>query len=225
MKTKKNTEFIKSFIVFFFSFASVVNIHAQDLTKEETVNYINKKIKETNGHYLTQKWSDEIGDLTLYYYSSDFYLKGDKIFYQRHRGTHEEKQNGKKIIVGGKVYDFYPCRYVEITDLYSFSPENIISIEKFNDTEYKNNPVGTLIITVSNNTAKLVRTFGRITWEFTEGNYSGQCANFEEERSNYSYDQIYLSYLKGDETNFNKLKKALEYLRDLAKAEDDPFGN
>jgi hypothetical protein len=32
-------------------------------------------------------------------------------------------------------------------------------------------------------------------------------------------------YLKADSTTLNKIIKALEHLRDLLKAEDDPFGN
>ncbi|MBG7610790.1 hypothetical protein IU405_00825, partial [Polaribacter sp. BAL334] len=49
--------------------------------------------------------------------------------------------------------------------------------------------------------------------------------SFEEEENNSTVvTEIFLYYLKSDPTNFNKIKKALEHLRNLCKAEDDPFG-
>jgi hypothetical protein len=96
---------------------------------------------------------------------------------------------------------------------------------------YKSNePIGVVKITLISNTGQNeYRSFGptkKYTWN---GHYAyGFChsvGEYTDARSTNSNNTIYLAYLQADPTNFNKIKKALEYLRDLAKAEDDPFAN
>jgi phage major head subunit gpT-like protein len=57
------------------------------------------------------------------------------------------------------------------------------------------------------------------------GQFNGQCTSFREvggERK--TTNEVLFTYLKADDTNFNKIKKALLHLQALLNAEDDPFG-
>jgi hypothetical protein len=192
------------------------------LTKEETINYINKKIEETTNHYFSVKGGDGVVR-KLYYAFSSFELRGNKIVYKRSRRTYPEKQYGKREWVENRYAQIYPCDYFTLEHEMSFAPENIISVEEEPPLipENKNDPVGSIKVTLVKNTA----LFEIVAGNPTEGD-GFRCATFKMGTpETHTVSEIYISYLKGDGSNFNKLKKALEYLRDLAKAEDDPFGN
>jgi hypothetical protein len=196
------------------------------LTKEEAVNYLNKKVKEAIGHYITVDFGGTAGKKTLYFWSSSVSLSGDKITFSRERANYKERQYAQKTWVSGHGYQyFYPCDYLTINDQLTFNPAHILKIENY-DGDVAGEPVGSAKITLKSNTGIFKRTAGSVTSKFTDPNsdFYGRCVDFKEQSDSQSTNTIYISYLKADDTNFNKIKKALEYLRDLLKAEDDPFG-
>lgn len=172
------------------------------LTKEETVNYINKKLAECDGHKKTVADGSRTPTIkSLRISLSDAGLV---------TGTMEREDMNKAA----------DCPRYKLYNYYKFNLLHITSIEL--DKNYnENEAVGTIKINL------LPRT-GHVT--MTTEAYSrvlvGRCTDWKEfDRKEETVSQVYIYYLKGDPTNFNKIKKALEYLRDLAKAEDDPFGN
>ena len=216
----------KTFSVLAMLICTIYFAQGANLTKEETINYINKKIKETEGHYLKLDFEGKIGVINLYYYGSTLELSDDKLTYSRSRGSYKERQSGTREFVSGHGYQyFYPCDYYTIQDELTFSAANIISIEKYNDELNKNSPIATVQVNISSNTGIFKRTAGAVNSKFNDGDFYGRCTDFKEATDSKTVSAIYFSYLKGDDSNFNKLKKAFEYLRDLSKAEDDPFGN
>lgn len=187
---------------------------AQDLTKEETVNYINKKLNETAGRYLTIK--DEKGVIEpVYYYSSVLELNDNKITYTKNWGTERNKRNSKMVA---------PCGYKEVKEVITFSLDKILNIELYDPQENVNAPLGVIRITMSQNTMNLDGTIWGEAEVKVDDNYARDCIFAPLPVVGFTKWTL-LPYLKGDGSDGNKIKKALEYLRDLAKAEDDPFGN
>ncbi len=233
MKTQNYKHPITKLIFLLIICGSFYLAPAQDLTKEETVNYINKKLNDIKGNYITETIYDYDGNnnieekKTLYNHSANLVLNDDKIFLTTTWGTMREKYRNYETFKNGEgvtVY-VYPCGYVESTRVYSFSLEKIIDIDFYNNVEGESDPIGTIRINTSNKAGEYKRTdkkafLGIIPRE----KYYGKCSfwGYPEE---YRVSGILLHYLKGDGSDGNKIKKALEYLRDLAKAEDDPFGN
>jgi hypothetical protein len=234
MKTENYSKIIKAFFFFFFSFASIIDIQSQDLTKDETVNYINRRIHENNGHYRTNTFHifDEnknrrsYAEKIMYNHSSNIEFKDNKIALTTTWGTMNEKYTSYQTFQNyeGKTVYVYPCGYIESTAVYFFSPDKIINIEFFDPKAKENEPIGVILITVSKNSGKVKHTDKIADVSISGEKYIGKCGfySFPEE---YFVESMFLYYLKGDGSEGNKIKKALEYLRDLAKAEDDPFGN
>jgi hypothetical protein len=186
------------------------------LTKEETINYINKKIadclklKDKDKYYL-EYFSLKITDCNIkVYYSYVTELGG--------LPTNESRYNYKEY-----NYDA------------SFNPMQIIAID-VNDAS-STADVGGMILTFKAKTAKKSIVTGKYVekknpyyqgspyqdrngkwWDETYKKYE------KEEGTLVATDFITIPYLKSDPDSFTKIKKALEHLRDLCKAEDDPFG-
>ena len=54
----------------------------------------------------------------------------------------------------------------------------------------------------------------------------GDCSDYGlNDEKELIVDVIYIPFLNGDPSNFSKLKKALEHLSQLYKAENHPFAN
>lgn len=190
------------------------------LTKDETINYLNKKAKEVIGHYRTIEYDDKTGSSKNYYFNNSVSKSGDNLLFEQARRNYRD---------GAIDYAYYPEDYIEQTHENLFNPIHILSIEKASNF-VAGEPIGTIKITLKSTTAQLtVKSFSptkRVT--NTQHKHYWKTYDLEESvarRYNNSTNVVYLSYLQSDDTNFNKIKKALEHLRDLYKAEDDPFSN
>ncbi|MGN0021670.1 MAG: hypothetical protein ACI35Z_12790 [Sphingobacterium hotanense] len=207
-------------IALFFFCVMICKAQNATLTKEETINYINKKANEVGGHFRSVPADKNSGIIKYYYSQNDVSFANDKLRIVQQRRNYPD--NG----FGG---DVYPCDFHSQTHEDFFNPAHIVSIEKH--TNFKQDePVGTLKIILKGNVGQsnfsTYTPTKRVT--NTEHKYYGHCHDLQEYipyRTKNTVNFIYLSYLQSDDSNYDKLKKALLYLRDLMKAEDDPFGN
>lgn len=179
------------------------------LTKEETINYINKKVKECEGHYNSSMMSDD-KFMKNYYLKLSLEKSGDKVQYFFSSSTHiTEPTTGDK------------CDYMSFSNYFTFNPAHIKMI---NDDKYniKGEPVGLIEISLISNTCNAIRA----TYEYTKKNDYGNCYNWAQSANDKTSDEkVYLRYLQSDPSNFNKIRKALEHLKALYIAEDDPFSD
>jgi hypothetical protein len=178
---------------------------AQDAmpTKEETVNYLNKKSQEILDHYHT--YIDGIDWGRVQYSKISFSLKGDKVELKYEgSGSKDEKDCNT------------PLRS-EIVGSYQFNPAHLSRMLVVR-AEKPNEPVRRLRVYFS---AKTVRSSGYAVGR----NGCGGSSYSNPDRLVSSRDELELPFFANDPTNLAKIQKALLHLRDLAKAEDDPFGN
>lgn len=148
------------------------------LTKEETINYLNKKLQETDGRDRIES------DGRSYRYSNlSFLIKGDNIEL-KYKETRPDPM--------------WPSAY----ETFLFNPGDITRVSLFGK---KLTGVGEIWIGFSSKTARR------------------SCCSATANLSDVDY--AYLPYFAGAPDNFLKIEKALLHLRNLAKAEDDPFGN
>lgn len=189
------------------------------LTKEETINYLNKKANEVVGHYRTVRDVSVAQNFTYYYTENRVSLSGENLRFDQRRRNYKNDGYGDTT---------YPCDFVIQEHETILNPAHIVAIDHEVNV-ISGEPIGTLKITLVNNVAQRNINFFAPTKKVTNENHShyGECHEIREypqHRVSESVKVVYLSYLQSDPSNFNKLKKALEYLRDLMKAEDDPFG-
>lgn len=192
---------------------------AQDLTKEETVNYINKKLVEAidfgiydekDGYLLNQKFS----------------VKGDFIEFTLKRANSKKdcysshKYEGKNRIVLLK-----PKHIKEIEEMSVDSNQTIglmkvsflPKLVKYEDSQ-----------TIGSHTKKTKRVYwytdiwGTRHYADEDNGYTTDC-NTTNETGTMNWITLY--YIKEEANSGSKLIKALNHLIDLYKAEDDPFGN
>jgi hypothetical protein len=195
----------KLILLLAFAVLSAASSFAQDAmpTKEETVNYLNKKSQEIVDHYHT--YIDGIDWGRVQYSKISFSLKGDKV---------ELKYEGK----GSRIPNdcTLPLRS-EIVGSYQFNPAHLSRIVTIK-AQKPNEPIQMLRLYFS---AKTVRSSGYAAGSDGCGgsSYSNQ------DRLVTSRDALEFPFFANDPTNLSKIQKALLHLRDLAKAEDDPFGN
>lgn len=177
---------------------------AQDkatLTKNETINYLNKKMKENIGHYKTPKG----GTFKVYFLDSSFGTENDLVELSSYRSNYTSKN--------------YNCDYYQYKNFDRFNPAHIISIESVETV--KSEPLGIIKVILVSKTG--IQTL--LSYAYQNRENDGSCFNLEENSNKeYSVQEVNFPFLKGDPTNFNKIKKALEHLRNLYKNEDDPFG-
>ena len=165
---------MKTYVLFLLLSFGLAAQAQSSLTKEETINYLSKKLKETVDHVYSNN-NGKIGKVSSSYTVSVAKTeKGIKITY-----TFEEP--------------FYQTSY-------EFNPAHIKDVLPYENST--TSAVSELQISLIGKTCAAKRR---------NGNESLSYAN--------------MLYLKGDSSNLGKIKKALLYLRDLCKAEDDPFGN
>lgn len=213
---KKQTLF---YFLIFISFSALAQSGPM-LTKQETINYLDKKAKEVIGHYRTIERSDNNGNFTLYYDKNSVLLDGDNLTLKMSR------RNKKEGAIG---YSYYPCDYFEQTHENIFNPAHILKIEKASNI-IGGEPIGAIKITLKANTGKWNFYIFTPIKEVTNINHEhfSKCYDLNEYlpgRVKESTKEVYLTYLQADDSNFDKIRKALEHLRDLYNAEDDPFGN
>jgi hypothetical protein len=94
-----------------------------------------------------------------------------------------------------------------------FNPAHIVSIVAEGDEVRTTSPVSNVIIKLVGKTA----SYNRRTRNHGESYWGSS--------TDESLSSVNIPFLQSDPANFGKLKKALEYLKTLCKAEDDPFGN
>lgn len=181
------------------------------LTKEETINNLNKKIKEIDGHYRTDSKA-------LYYYSQSVSKSSEQIIVTSSYRNYADNPRVNDYYKG----NVYPCDYFENSFSHTFNPGHIKSISLKSNP---NDPVAIIVITLIGKTASERFVNAGTTTNINGGNYGGKCNGWATPEKSSSTSEIWFPFLQSDPTNFNKIKKALEYLRDLYKAEDDPFGN
>lgn len=172
------------------------------LTKQETINYIDKKIKESEG---------------LWYYSPSF-----KKNLVQETITFSGNGDGTVKIDSTRSTKMEANCKESTSVTFRFKPETIASVElESPDTSSR----GTIIIKLIGKTARVTTNLYGPAQINSE---TGECLNYRSRTgsdSGSTVDNVWVSFLITDPTNFDKLRKAFMHLRDLAKAEDDPFGN
>lgn len=196
---------INVLLVVFFSL-NLVTASSQDkasLTKGETINYINKKVKECIGHFRTPVGFNS----PVYYYDAKFKEDGDNVTLEIESSNYSERKS--------------ECDYWVRSTWQTFNPGKIVSIT--DETINAKDPIGIIILKL-NSTTGISKNY--VQWYRTKYT-DGTCKNFGngDGTKTQSIKEVGLIFQHADPENFNKLKKALGYLRDLYKAEDDPFGN
>jgi hypothetical protein len=103
---------------------------------------------------------------------------------------------------------------------------DIQDIRKFNTNYATGDPVALMEIVLKNKTATASYrhdSHERFSWI---NNSTKKCYGWITWRENSSIvDVVYIPYFQNDPTNFDKIKKALLYLKELCDAEEDPFGD
>jgi hypothetical protein len=190
----------------FFLFIITANSQNAGLTKSETIDYINKILAETNGLIM------EI-DNPGYTGSENFKKKFLKFQYANVRFN-----NNKIEITYDNLYGYnnlksqYPQSYKwESQHTYSFDVSKIKSINISIDTIPERSP---LLFSAIEFSANIV-----IETSFNRYSIRGNWGDWRQVSDSKKY--AFAPVLKDD---FEKLKKAFLYLRDLVKAED-PFAN
>ena len=171
------------------------------LTKNETIQYLNKKANECEGHFRTPDDSAFAKGVArkMYYKELSFELSDEKV--------------SIKVMSSNNSENDYSKSYFERYNKQSFNPSQIISIA--NETTNLNEPLGLILITLKSNSC---------VSEQSVKYHNGNSFSYHDPTAISSKSEVGLVFLNADPENYNKIKKALEYLRDLYKAEDDPFG-
>ena len=194
---------MKNVLTLFVLFLGLGVANAQEkkeLTNEETVNYLNKKLSEVNEQWIVENNGSRqfIKWLNVKNQDSEISIRDtreNRITNDHTCGDWEKEQS----------YDFNPTQISEITD----SP---LKTEQ---------PIGYVQIKLIAKTAKYRMVFKVIETKNDGSNRScNYWVNKNDDREFYEY--IFIPYLKTDPTNFNKIKKAFEHLKKLS-ASDDPF--
>lgn len=211
---------MKSFIMFtlasFFSFQLLAQ--GPSLTKEETVNYIETKISEAQGKFMHDKYDD--GSIEKeYFFDISMYLDENNIlninflntsyselvFYWKNKETHK-----------------IPCDFYVWDVTNSFKPSDIKEIVKVLPNK-TGDPVGYIEVSLKFKTASQTFEYWDSTTE--RGDYVN-CDHFYKQKvSKFTENYVKIPYFANDPTNFDKIKKALLYLKELCDAEEDPFGD
>jgi hypothetical protein len=187
-----------TFLIVAFLFATPSSAQDAMLTKEETVNYLNKKAQEVDGRDKTFWDGREV--------YKNISLKLVKSLVELSWETERVHKNGCEKGFRKVKYIFDPAHLLldagnRPTAIYS-SKEDIVY-----EFEFKFRP-------------KTVRRYDYAT--------SLDCRGY---RGSSGYDRftdvshVSIPFFAATPENRTKMERAMSHLRDLAKAEDDPFGN
>jgi hypothetical protein len=170
---------MKQKIVWLFVATAILSVSTfaqkEMLTKEETVNYLNKKLQEVDGRELKRSYG------TFRYSDLFFRMKGDDL---------ELKYTEN--LLGGK-----PCY-----STFVFNPAHISKLVPIHDKIAESAVKGIRIDFL----AKTAR--------------SSICVTILSDTN-----QVFYPYFSALPENRVRIERALLHLRDLAKAEEEPFGN
>lgn len=199
----------KQLLIYLLALCSVSSFAQEKtaLTKEETINYLSKKA----GEVINNKRTASDG-YTRYMLEHTIRLSGENVVVYFKRSSHLESPRND-------------CSYYYQENWQTFNPAHIVEI--IDESNKSGEVLGAVKI-------KLISKTGNSKFEIVtrKGNGYPQASALYCDccQSNYQpsivnpTEYIYITYLSSDPSNFNKIKKALEHLRDLYKAEDDPFG-
>ncbi|MBS4043788.1 MAG: hypothetical protein KGZ59_08225 [Chitinophagaceae bacterium] len=210
---------MKKTILFAGLLALAYTTFSQDLTKQETINYINKKLNEV----LERKVGTDYLTLNKIELMNDGFIKhSDKI---------------ESSLKGCDSYSSasYSGKRTEII----FKPNHITKIDTLNSNT---SGLGTLVIRFLPNTVKWEITNysksvkPRYKRKFSHYDFWGNAQYTEDYvgddidcnstiNRNITTNAVSIYYLSADPANANRLMKAFKHLIALYKAEDDPFGN
>lgn len=207
---------MKPFLIAIAALCSVLCVDAQEkamLTKDETVNYLNKKLAEALNHKRAKQ----------FVLGNKMSLAGCELKYAK---KHANKINYNTYL----TYTYDNARSGEFTDV--FYPNHIKEIIDAGSSVGEScGTIKVVLISAASKKHTLQKSFVQHTEKVRKyDNYQ----TWYEDRYYYTFDTdeetntsesiVYLWYLNSDPTNFSKIKKALEHLSALCKAEDDPFG-
>lgn len=179
---------MKTILVLTFAVITFLSVPAsaqkEMLTKEETVNYLNKKLQEADGRDLLRS------DSPPYRYSDiSFKISGDNVVV-KYNGTLQ----GRSVCISTFV----------------FNPGHIsrIAVSQHEYDKTTESPVKVIHIQFPSKTGR-----------------HSSCLTGALQSDFIDVDHAAFPYFAAAQDNFSRIEKALLHLRDLAKAEDDPFGN
>lgn len=231
---------MKKVLLFYVLTLLNVSLFAQDkasLTKDETINYINKKLQETfeiefNSDFdvIYKNYPERLSYKVkkMYILSNSIKLNSNGTI------THTDKIASSLSSCYQESY-YYGSKKCEV----SFNPIHIIKV----DTVSNNDPrIGLLKITFLANTEKWEKHKYEYKMHtekkkkvFSHHDFFGNAVYYDDVTTSYSCDNSWSStdvpkgnliiyFFKSDPENGKKLIKAFSHLIDLGKAEDDPFG-
>lgn len=213
------------------------------LTKEETVNYINKKLGEVLNlkmdNYPFNVRKTNRGNNDDYWKVNSVYITDNHLSYENSDILIHTDQIANTL---NKCYQVGEDIYGSKRTTIHFNPRHVTKIEVVSDNEEK---IGTLRIDFIPNTVKWDNhkyEFNIMTQrdvkEYTGmkdffGNpiyrdayaWDYKCDNTYKSTNTPKGDAVFIYFLKSEPSNANKLVKAFNHLIDLHKAEDDPFGD
>ncbi len=205
-----------------FSIPAFAQIGAKS-SKRKTVSYLNKKLLEIKGAYRSIEADDKSRNIKYFYWGTHYVkLSGDTASIRSFRSTYREQLYSNVAFQNGEGYLYtYPCDYHTQSFESTFNPAHIKSIEKGSNF-VEGEPIGLIKINLVSETGNLLR----IDNETRKGDTStNECHDFgETDREEATDTEVYLPYLQSNPKNFNRIKKALEHLRDLYKAEETRVG-
>lgn len=200
-------KWVSLYSILLFSQFTVFSQNAS-LTKAETVDYINKRIHESTTLGLLEKYNSKEGKWAKRIYN-----------YNENRINLE---NGNQLICH---FDYWVgWNFAENTTInrnelyYGISGTKNVNITRIKDITleldslFEDSPLAFLTIHINGNFARGVYNMKK---------YCSYCSTDTETVTDYNLNSFGIPIIKED---FEKIKKALLYLRDLVKAED-PFGN
>lgn len=202
---------MKSFVVIvYFTFLShQLLAQGPSLTKDETVNYIINKIKEADGkiaNFTYPNGEKELKRTEL----KRLYIEGSQVFL-----TYRNYAQDDKIRHGF-------CEHFSDEYSYSFNIKNLIEILPRSSFIEKESPVYFIVLKLNGDLSEETNKY--FMHETRDSYY--KCRDWRMKKSNTKLlDVAYFPYFKNDPTNFDKIKKALLYLKELCDAEEDPFGD
>jgi len=176
------------------------------LTKQETVNYIQKKLNEGVGHKSSY---NKLMD-------ADVRINDCSFTYNEVVNNDKTKPNYRE------DYNTYTFNILHIKSFVSVE-DGDLSYLRINLT----GKTGLIKSYTKQYNPKFKNQWVNDSRYDNGGYYDTKLDRYDFESTSTitrSTDFILIRYLKSDATNFNKLKKAFEHLHDLCKAEDDPFG-
>ena len=184
-------------------------------TLEETVAYLDQRVKETIGHHSIEIWPDAgpLGDI-----KSVVKIQDAKIAFSDGK-LEIYSENFLETFHNEKNYDVRKYRHTQ-----TFNPEHImqVSIDHGDQVMDEDSSLGYIRVNLTAKTGTEVSE-GRILKSVTEGEEEAG-VNYEWGPKTWPVEVIEIPYLRADSEQFEKIKRALYHLKGLVE-ENDPFAD